>query len=243
MAGKTGIFSWDRYYEINENVWISGREIGAGDNLVARVRWISPTASAGVPVGSGFFHQATRPSPKAPNGATDRSAFALDFRPQLDQDTNRHIESAWMAAAYGSVGIWLPRAVHTSWKISIGRTKYTLPWDISGSAAVWPGVYIEPIVEVRSTNPGEAGLLENALTFVASSPGSAEFTLPNTTDDQPALFTGDLDAQVGSMLSAWVWAKIEVEVLEMEQGFVAPGEWDQTLPLRFAPSLRDYEAD
>ena len=118
MAGETGIFSWDRYYEINENVWISGREIGSGDNLFANVRWISPTASAGVPVGSGFFHQATRPSPKAPSGATDRSAFALDFRPQLDQDTNRHNEAAWMAAAYGSVGIWLPRAVHTSWKIS-----------------------------------------------------------------------------------------------------------------------------
>ncbi len=241
MAG-TGPRSW-AIFKKTENVWIAGREIGSGDNLQANITFEDEAPAGGVAVGNGFFHQATRPSPKAPTGAYERTAFSLAFRPQLDEDTYRHIEACRLASTTGAVSLWLPWPRSVAWKISTGRTQYTLPCLISGSAATWPGKYFEPIVEIRDVAKPDSGALDSTLAFAASSPGSTEFTLANTTANQQHITTGNLDAKAGKTLNAWVWGIWEVQVLSLGQGYVAKGEIEQDLSLQMAPSPRDYEAD
>lgn len=236
MASQ-GIFDWSTYKK-DKNVWIAEREIGSGDNLQANIQWVYPPSSGGVPVGTGFFHQDTRASPKAPLGATNRAAFALDFQPQLDEDTNRHIQA--VSRAGGVPKIALPWAVFDSWRITAARTQYTASFDIIGSAVTWPTAYFfEPVVEVRDTD----GVFDSTLTRVASSPSSTEYALETATGYSTYITTGDLTAKDGKDLHIWAWAVVEANVLGLEEGFVAPGEWGQVLSLEFAPSPRAYEDD
>lgn len=245
MASQQGYRTWS--ITKNNNVWISGREVGTADNLLANIVHLQTATSGGVPTGLGFFHQATRASPKAPSQAGVFREFPLEFNPQLDEDTKRHIEAVFGAANYGSAGIWFPYPLVVDWKISTGRTKYTLPCTITGSAPttglLWPAIYHQPIVEIRGASPGEAGILDSTLTFVASSPSSTEFTLASTVENTDFITTGDLSAKVGSVLTAFVWAIWEVQISDLEQGFDEPGQWLQSLNLRMAPSPKDYEAD
>ncbi len=236
---QTGPWEWSTY-ESQRNIWLAGREIGTGDNVKANIRWTYPSAIGGVPVGLGFYHQATRASPKAAYGATNRAAFAIDFTPQLDEDTNRHIQAVLRAS--GIATIWFPWAMFDSWRITAARTQYTLSFTISGTAATWPtGItpFLEPIVEVRETN----GELVATLTRVGSSPGPTEYMLVNTTADQDFITTGDLTAHDGRELHIWAWGRTEVARLGLEEGWVGRGVWGQTLSLEFAPSPRDYESD
>lgn len=229
------------------NVFISGREVGTADNLLANIRKLQTSTAGGVPTGLGFFYQATRASPKAPSQASIQTEFNLEFNPQLDEDTKRHIEAVFYGATYGSAGIWFPYPLPVDWKISTGRTQYTLPCTITGSAPtiapLWPAIHFEPIVEIRGASAGEAGILDSTLAFVASSPSSTEFTLASTVENSTVITTGDLSAKVGSILTAWVWAIWEVLPLDMDQGFDEPGQWNQIVNLRMAPSPKDYESD
>ena len=230
---QDGIWSWAIYDKENP-VWLAGREIGTGDNLFANIRPIWGPGIGGVPVGDGFFAQATRPSPKAP--VILFGAFALDFQPQLDEDSERHIQAVQQAHALPS--IWLPVPILNTWKITSGRVTYSVPGTISGSAGT-RGAYNEPIVEIR-----QAGTLDSSLTYAASSPGSTEFTLPGaTTADHTAIEVGDISASAGKDLCCWSWQMIEVRIINLEHGFDGANRWTTTLSVTLAPSRRDFEAD
>ena len=139
------------------------------------------------------------------------------------------------------IKLWLPWAIRDGWAITSSRTQYTLAWDISGSGSSWPGLHREPVVEIYDL-PGLK--FDSALSYVASSPSSTEFTLPGTTvSDSSYITTGDLSGKAGKLLMIWGWGLMEVRPTGMEQGFDGPGNWGQTLPLEFAPSPRDYEGD
>ncbi len=240
MAAEKGFREWDRF-KVEEQAWLSGREVGTGDNLQSNIDLEDGPIGGGVRTGSGFFHQTTLASPKAPIGATRNTAFTWLFSPQLDQDSARHVNRVIAGAGLGAAKLWHSWGTQDVWQIPTAlRTKWSLPHPVSGSTAL-RGIYVEPIVEVVSADP--VGLIESTLTFVAGTPGSTEFSLVNTTDDQGHIITGDLTASVGSILSIWYWPILRVNILGATQGLVDPGQWPQGFEFELAPPPKDYESD
>ena len=240
MASQKGFRDWTEFV-VKESAWLSGREIGTDGHLLDNIPQEIPAIGGGVPTGSGFYHQVTLASPKAPLGATAQSTFSWTFDPQLDEDSARHVERVAFAGAHGAVRLWHPWGTQDMWRIpSALRTQWSLPHLLSGSTGQ-RGIYVQPIVDIVETDP--AGLIESTLTFVASSPSSTEFSLDDTLADQDHITTGDLTAKAGKILSIWYWPLLRVIIGPMTQGLEQPGHWAQGFDFQLAPSPRDYQLD
>ncbi len=240
MASQQGFRSWTEF-KVEEQAWIGGREVGTGDNLQSNIIQEVPAIGGGVPTASGFYHQVTLTSQKAPIGATAFKTWSWTFDPQLDENSARHVERVHFASAHGAARLWHRWGTQDAWRIpSTLRTKWSLPHLLSGSTGQ-RGIYAQPIVDIIETDP--AGLIESTLTFVASSPSSTEFSLDDTLADQDHITTGDLTGKAGKILSIWYWPILRVHILGATQGLEQPGHWAQGFEFREAPSPQDYQAD
>lgn len=236
MSG-TGFFSFPHIKKVPW--WIAGQEIATTlDPLRAAYVTVYPASMSGVSTPLGWVHQSSTPSEKAPSQASRLKSWNLAIAPILSDVTALHLEAVIEGGEFARIQMWSPIPLPVTWLITAARTTYSTPYTISGSAGV-RGLYFEPIVEIR-----DGGKFIEALSFVASSPSSTEFTLTSITADSRAILVGDLSAHVDKQLQAWVYALHDVRILGGSTiGLVDLGRWEAALNMVSAPSPFDYEAD
>lgn len=233
---NTGFFAFDHVKKVP---WqIAGQLIATTmDPLRAAYVTVYPASASGVSTPLGWVHQSSTPSEKAPTQASRLKSWSLTIAPVLSGVTALHLESVIEGAEFARIQMWSPIPLPVTWLITAARTTYSTPYAISGNAGA-RGLHVTPIVEIR-----EGGKFIEALSFVASSPSSTEFSVETTADSRPIL-TGDLSAHAGKQLQAWVYALHDVRILGGSTiGLVSSGVWEASLNMVSAPAPFPYEDD